>query len=258
MKLYSYVKKGIAHRNGVCEDTVLADKTISKGEYLMVDLNEYFFAGVADGVGGRSSGEVASGFTMLRLAQMDAESMTLSAMRERLEEINVEIRKLSRNNEAFNGMASTLTLFGKVKDGTFVANLGNSRLYQCVEWGGVKQLSLETTDHNLLNDWIRFGEPDGMSIEDIKDTPKAGMLTSYMGMDEEIFKRKLEFEELDLSRTKRVLITSDGVHDYLSYEDIKKFICSESISENMLIRLAQKAIDVGSKDDLSIVVIEDL
>ena len=257
MRLKAYMKKGIAHQNGVCEDTILADGMIVKDNYIEKELGEYFVAGVADGVGGQNAGEIASGLTMLRLAQLDANNITVAELVNTLQQINNEIKSLSVIQEAYRGMASTLTVFGKVSDGIMVANVGNSRLYQCLERNDIKQLNLETTDQNMLNDWIRNGEPEGRTIEDIIGTPQAGILTGYMGMNETMFYKKLEVQSLDISKTKRILITSDGIHDHLSYEDIKNFICSENILENTLIQFAQKAVENGSKDDLSILVIED-
>ena len=256
MRVKAYIKKGIAHQNGVCEDTILADGIIVKDNYIEKELGEYFVVGVADGVGGQNAGEVASGFTMLRLVQVDAKNTTVTSLVHTLQQINQEIKSLSVMQEAYRGKASTLTILGKVSDGIMVANVGNSRLYQFLERQGIKQLHLETTDNTMLNDWISNGEPEGRTIEGIIGTPEADILTGYMGMNETMFDKKLKVYSLDISKTKRILITSDGIHNYLSYEDIKNFICSDNLSENVFIQLAQKAIENGSKDDLSILVIE--
>lgn len=256
MRVKAYIKKGIAHQNGVCEDTILADGIVVKDNYIEKELDEYFVVGVADGVGGQNAGEVASGFTMLKLAQVEAKNVTVASLVHTLQQINNEIKSLSVMKEAYRGMASTLTILGKVSDDIMVANVGNSRLYQCVERQDIKQLHLETTDHTMLNDWIRNGEPEGRTIESIIGTPQADTLTGYIGMSEAAFDKKLEVCSLDITKTKRILITSDGIHNHLSFEDIKHFICSDNLTENAFVQLAQKAIANGSKDDLSVLVIE--
>ena len=256
MKLYAYVKKGLLHKEGVCEDTVLAGTTLLKGGYLEMELPERFLVGVADGVGGEEAGEIASGLTMLRLAELDAGKLTKENLRIKLEEINEEILAVGKDHWEFQRMSSTLMLCGIVGDGTFYASVGNSRLYRCVMRNGIRQLSKESEDHTLLNDLIRFGEPEELCVEDIINTPRAKMLTSHVGMHKEMFSRKLEMGEMEFSNTVRYILTSDGIHDHIGYEDLKQFVCQEKMSCQLLENIIQKAIDAGSKDDLSIVVIE--
>lgn len=256
MKLYGYVKKGLSHENGVCEDTVLAGNVLLKGGYLELELQEQFLVGVADGVGGEEAGETASGLTMLRLAELDATMITKADVKRKLEEINQQVWNLGREHWDFQGMSSTLILCGMLRDGAFWANVGNSRLYRCVDRNGILQLCSESEDHTLLNDLIRFGEPQELRVEDVIDTPRGKMLTSHIGMTEQHFRRKLEMEELEMSNTVRVVLTSDGIHDHLSYEELKQFICCESMSREALEEVAQKAVEAGSRDDLSVVVIE--
>lgn len=256
MKAYAYVKKGLSHKKGVCEDTVLVGNTVLKGGYLEQELPEYFLVGVADGVGGEASGEIASGLTMLRLAELDAAKLTMEEVKSKLDEVSGEIYAVGKDHSDFSEMSSTLILGGVVTDGEFFANVGNSRLYRCVERNGIRQLSSESEDHTLLNDLMRFGEPEELSIGDVINTPKAGLLTSYVGMPRQAFKRKLEVEELEFEGTVRFVLTSDGIHDHISYEDLKRFICGETMSERELEEVIEKAVEAGSKDDLSVVVIE--
>lgn len=260
-KAYGYVRKGLSHKNGVCQDKVLLGNTICGGGFVQVELADEFLAGVADGVGGHKAGEYASGLTMLYLSQIEADRENWQQIREILADINSIVRATGKSQEAFEGMASTLTLLGVKKSGNFYMQLGNSRLYKVVNKDGDRMLVKVTDDHNNYFKWMQEGvRPEhlaGLGEEELKQCPEAFYLTSYVGMTDERFGRELDCQEV--SRTdavERFFLTSDGVHDHLNYEELQELFCDRDDPESLLKAVADKAVENGSRDDISVVLLE--
>lgn len=259
-KAYGYVRKGLSHKNGPCQDKVLLGNTVCGGGFVQAELAGEFLAGVADGVGGHKAGEYASGLTMLYLSQIEADMESQRQIRGILADINGIVRATGKSQEAFNGMASTLTLLCVKESGSFFMQLGNSRLYKVINIDGDRVLTKVTNDHNNYYKWIQEGViPErlaGLDEEELKQCPEASYLTSFVGMDEERFERELDCQNVSADQVERFFLTSDGVHDYLCYDDLDELFCGSDTPETLLKAIADKAAENGSRDDISIVLLE--
>ena len=58
-----------------------------------------------------------------------------------------------------------------------------------------------------------------------------------------------------LNQCKRILLSSDGIHEYVSTDELEDFILGDINKETMQ-KIADKARDNGSEDDKTIVVID--
>ena len=58
-----------------------------------------------------------------------------------------------------------------------------------------------------------------------------------------------------LANASRILITSDGIHDFVDVEMLEKFL-TEDIDASTMRELSHTARQLGSEDDISIMVIE--
>lgn len=260
-KAYGYVRKGISHENGVCQDKTLLGNTICGGGFVQAELEDEFLAGVADGVGGKKAGEYASGLTMLYLSQIEVKRETMEQIREVLADINSIVRATGKSQEAFEGMASTVTVLGVKESGSFCMQLGNSRLYKVANFGGERILAQVTQDHNNYFKWMKEGQvPEhlaGLSNEELLGCREASYLTSYVGMPDKRFEQELECYEISLAdEVERIFITSDGVHDHLSFEELYELFCSGREPEPLLKAVADRAMQKGSEDDISVVLLE--
>lgn len=262
-KAYGYVKKGLSHKNSPCQDKVLLGNTICGGGFVQVELEDEFLAGVADGVGGQKAGEYASGLTMLYLSQIEAKRENREQVREILADINSIVRATGKSQEAFEGMASTLTLLGVKESESFYMQLGNSRLYEVVNKEGERHLNLKSMDHNNYSKWMQEGLiPEylvGLGDEELKQRPEAFYLTSYVGMPDGKFEQELDCQEISLTDgVERIYITSDGIHDHLHYDELKELFCSSEKPELLLKAVADRAVENGSRDDISIILLENV
>src|SRR4028118_1624167 len=88
---------------------------------------------VADGMGGHSSGEVASQMAVELISRnyySDNESDAPGALRKSVESANTEIFITSMTNRKFFGMGTTIIALVLLNDRAFAAHVGDSRLYR--------------------------------------------------------------------------------------------------------------------------------
>lgn len=56
----------------------------------------------------------------------------------------------------------------------------------------------------------------------------------------------------------KLLLTSDGIHDYIKEEEIKKILISTKNIQINIDKLIEKAKENNSKDDISVLIIDNL
>lgn len=242
MTVYGYVQRGIHHRGGICQDTVLLGNIVMGEGSASVSLPKNFLLGVADGVGGMCAGDVASGLAMSALSRLDCGEKSAEEVCDLLCQVNALIREIGSRSEVCRRMASTFVGLHMYKGEATVIWAGNSRLYQVTD-GDVQQL---TTDHNQKNDWLESGR---------MGFGRGDALTVYLGMPEEGLENRLESEQIYLPGTKRIFLTSDGVHDHIPKEALRALFLSDGKEEDVIAKIAAAALENGSTDDISIVML---
>ncbi|MEZ4362205.1 MAG: protein phosphatase 2C domain-containing protein [Kofleriaceae bacterium] len=185
-----------------------------------VDSAGSFFI-VADGMGGHAAGEVAS-------------EMAVATVRERLEAARPQLAKfaaapndpgrralvqllqdavLSAHQAVFqrgsteedkNGMGTTLDVLLVSGAEAFIAHVGDSRTYLIRE-GRASQL---TTDHTYAEVMVIEGK---LTIEEAQVSQLRNILVNAIGVSAEV---GVEMAHLELRRDDRLLLCSDGLHDY--------------------------------------------
>ena len=244
MTVYGYVRKGTHHWGGVCQDTVMLGNLVMGEGSMSVSLPENydFMLGVADGVGGMRAGDVASGLAMSTLSRLDCGAQSAENVCRLLFRVNALIREIGRKSMDCYSMASTFVGFHMHRGEASVIWAGNSRLYQVTE-GDVQQL---TVDHNQKNDWLESGQ---------KGSGRGDALTVYLGMSEGRLEARLDREPIYLPGTKRIFLTSDGVHDHIPEAELRALFLSEGSEEELPAKIAEAALKCGSTDDISVVML---
>ena len=143
-------------------------------------------------------------------------SSDLEGLLDALERINSRIGELGESGADRRGMGCTLTVLCSCPEGMFVAWLGNSRLYKLFGRGMVSL----TVDHNLGRDEARAGNLTEEELDGLMHSGEASCLTSYMGMPDEEFTEKVELRRLNAEAKDAFLLTTDGVHDWLVYDEL--------------------------------------
>lgn len=232
----------VRHNN---EDMILIDdKFIRNNSYwTMADTSasDRYLIALADGMGGHSSGEVASSEVLHNLqyyfsdlpASLDVENFN-EAIFEWLESINNIIDSKGRVEPRFSGMGTTLVAVAYYNSDFYWMNCGDSRLYR-LHGTALKQLS---TDHSLSN---LMGSDTHSNV--ITNCIGGGCKTSFIDM----VLCTPEVTEGDV-----LLLCSDGLTDMLT--DIELLSLLENGADAS--KLCKAAEMAGGYDNVSAVVIK--
>jgi serine/threonine protein phosphatase PrpC len=220
---------------------------------------------VADGIGGQSSGEVAS-----KLAISSAEDFVIRSRSEDMtwpipyrEELSLEqnrllaaahvashrIHDLSKRNPSMKGMGTTLV--GVIIEGDHLAvvNIGDSRLYK-IRNLQIKQI---TQDHTVVGEQERMGL---LTKEQACQHPQRHVLTSALGIGV-IESIRIDSFLVDIVENDLYLICSDGLNDMLSDREILATITA--VEDTSLKKIGQSLIEeanlAGGQDNITIILL---
>ena len=210
---------------------------------------------VADGMGGERAGEQASTMAIeiipRELAEvLSDESMEPGAVTEELRracvEANSEIIGLGSIEEDFENMGTTVVIALVRGNKLYVAGLGDSRAY-LIRPGSTEQL---TADHSLTQALVEAG---AIKPEDAKSHQFRNVLWKFLGSPEA--DKGPDVRTVDLQPGDRVLLASDGLTGVVSAEDLAECALRHDDPQACCEELVQKALDQGSKDNVTCIVI---
>lgn len=227
-----------------------------------VDTAGHFFI-VADGMGGHAAGEVASA--------MAVESMrdALAALRPQIEAFAINptdegrhglvaileesVRKTHQavfdrgGREADKkGMGTTLDAVLVADGEAFVAHVGDSRTY-LIRGGSAAQV---TTDHTVAEVLVIEGK---LSPEEARLSPLRTILVNALGVSPDV---GVELAHLKLRREDKLLLCSDGLHDYFPSDAEIAELLTEKGGQDGLSRLVELAKQRGGHDNITGVLVE--
>lgn len=236
MNVIAVTQKGINKTEN--EDRIIVGKSVIANGTLYADVDDGVLA-VADGVGGQNAGAVASHFVANRLSVVNEISV------EKLSEINNELLKFSESNENLKGMATTLSGVFFFGGKTQLFSIGNTRVYLLQSRKYLKQV---TTDDTTLNYLLAMGQ---LKPEDADNFERKNEITACLGGGtSDLFRMKVSYIE---SINTPIMITSDGIHDYLSIDQMEETIEEFGLTESSCLELIKAARKNGSVDDASII-----
>jgi protein phosphatase len=185
-----------------------------------VDPDLRFFV-VADGMGGHAAGEVASAMAVEQVknaltsarADLDAFVANPTDEKRRIVVAVLENSVRAAHQAVFmrgaqetdkQGMGTTLDVLLVTGAEAFIAHVGDSRTYLLRE-GKAVQI---TTDHTVAEVLVIEGK---LSIEEAQSSPLRTILVNAIGVSPDV---GVEMSHVRLSQGDRLLLCSDGLHDY--------------------------------------------
>lgn len=236
MKIIAITQKGPSKTEN--EDRIIVGKNIIAEGIFQTQLPNGIVA-VADGVGGNNAGAVASHYIAKKLSILNIVSDN------ELSKINKELLSLSFECPDYEKMATTLSGVSFHDGVTQVFSIGNTRVYLLQGGKYLKQL---TTDDTTLNYLLTTGQ---LSPEEAKSFDRKNEITAcFGGGAAHLFKMKCNTIE---SLSSPFIITSDGIHDYISIDLMEDIIAANGITVSAYKAIISAARNAGSKDDVSIV-----
>ncbi|MBQ8379286.1 MAG: serine/threonine-protein phosphatase [Clostridia bacterium] len=211
---------------------------------------------VADGLGGYSSGEVASQMAVNSIK--DNFELNLDVLRASDEEkikqffkqliivTNDKVFDVQKSNKKYNGMGTTITLVGKVNNKLYYESVGDSRLYYIdANKENIEQI---TVDDTYVNELLK---KKLIKKSEVENHPQKHMLTKAIG----IF-NKIDTQVDILEKDKGYLIlTTDGLTNMLTNEDIL-----QTVRLNRFLALSDIFVEAanrnGGTDNITVIVVE--
>lgn len=217
----------------------------------VVEKDTALLAVVCDGIGGGNAGEIASKMVtdMLRESFLETENFkSLDAIKvwfhKHVKEINKAVYHESLIVSSYHGMGTTLVACIVSRFGTVAFNIGDSRIYEYRN----NELLLLSHDQTYAYEMYLRNE---ITLEDVDNHPRRNVLMNAVGIDETIRFETIEIE----SGWDLLLLSSDGLHGYVSKEDINSALNNESLID-VRNQLMTRAYEAGAFDNVSIVLLK--
>ncbi|HKZ52881.1 MAG TPA: protein phosphatase 2C domain-containing protein [Candidatus Acidoferrales bacterium] len=209
---------------------------------------------VADGMGGHSSGQVASQLCVERLpveflkvfpASAAAEPERGMALKQAVEATNQVVYASAHENAANKGMGTTLTSAWLVGSRAIVAQVGDSRAYHLHE-GSFTQLTRDQTVLNSVSEVER---------QALLNTPFENMLLQALGAMTQL---DVVITTTELAAGDYLLLCSDGLYRVVSPEQMAEVLKGPEPLRKKAENLIQKANDGGGPDNITVILCEVL
>ncbi|SMF22004.1 PP2C family protein-serine/threonine phosphatase [Pseudobacteriovorax antillogorgiicola] len=212
--------------------------------------SEHGLVVVADGIGGRKGGEVASKMAVdgMKQAYLSCDSLRHEEVSpfliKSIDKVNQSIIKHGKKHSEVEGLATTLNCLLFVGEKAYICHLGDSRTYLYYK-ANMWQL---TFDHNIENYVERGWLPD----ETLMNNSKPGALVRALGLAEEC---DVDIYEINLKPGEILITCSDGLTSMVSDSEIRKIVQANS---HQLHHLPKLLVDTanrnGGQDNITVAI----
>ncbi|MDR2209281.1 MAG: protein phosphatase 2C domain-containing protein [Azoarcus sp.] len=206
---------------------------------------------LADGMGGHSSGDLASAMTihyvldrLLATAEKNENPDYASALTNSIIDANAAIRSAGKQSAAAYPMGATF-VGALLSPGELIyAHVGDSRLYLLRE-GTLTQLS---RDHTLIQESIDAGN---LTVEMAQNHPCQGLLTRGLGVQDKV---EPDTGICTLHPGDRLLLCTDGLTDMINEHEIARLLGMSVRADEVAKSLIEAANFAGGRDNVSVIV----
>ncbi len=217
---------------------------------------------LADGMGGYSGGEVASGIavqvitdylqehlsSLKKIGEIDNKSgFTYESLlaEQAISLANVAIKETALQDPQRHQMGTTIVVVIFYDNRMTVAHIGDSRLYRRRH----QQLEQITRDHSLLQELVDKGF---YTEEEARSSLNKNVLTRALGTDDAV---KIDKHEEVVLPEDLYLLCTDGLSDMLLDKEIDSLLVEAGNQpEEAVMRLVSGANNAGGLDNVSVVV----
>ena len=217
--------------------------------YVMVDRGVFI---VADGVGGSSSGEIASRTATRFISQYvednpldpkwDEEEVRLYFIK-CLNQTNEMILEMANMFEENNGMATTIVVSYISGSIMYVFNLGDSRAYLFRD----NEIEQITEDHTYVNHLVQRGK---ITPEEALIHPDRNQITKALGAESKIYP---DMFVVSLEADDMVIMCTDGLYVEVPINDIKNIISGANTMSEACSEMVDLANLNGGSDNITVI-----
>ena len=240
----AYIKTAVGTNKKIDEDTVVAGKSIICNSSFTASVVEGPIA-IADGVGGNAAGDIAS----YEVCECLSECKKVTF--QHFQSINKILLDMSKSNPEYRNMATTLSGIFINTDSPVITmfHVGNTRIYALQANRYLKQLTNDDTTVNFL---VKTGR---LTEEEAEHYSGRNEITACFGGGKEQL-LQMRIEDIPVDTYSMLLMTSDGIHDTLSIDEMEDAIEEGGDWMSAICVLIDKAKAKGSTDDCTAIIVE--
>lgn len=228
--------KGLNPKRSANEDSLLA--LPERGLFL-----------VADGVGGRLGGAVASRMAVdifsKVFSQRHRDDLRI-IIESTIELCNQKIYEGARSDPNLGGMATTLAMVAVDGTRAIVAHVGDSRVYRFDRKG----LICLTEDHSEVHEALRAGL---ITPEQAARHPRRNVISRALGAEIEV---EPDIREIEIDERTSFMLCSDGVTRHVTDDEIARLMKNGQRPQAVCDRLKQLCYQGGAEDNLTAIVVD--
>ncbi|MDF2590931.1 MAG: protein serine/threonine phosphatase [Clostridia bacterium] len=245
-------------------------RKVNEDDFLCLKLNDLlkiknpeadlYLCVVADGMGGRNAGEVASSMAVNEIVEFikekhinvllekgTPEEQIFDLIREAIRYSNDCIYKKSLLNSEFIGMGTTLSMILIKENTLFYGHVGDSRIYIIRK----NEITKITEDHSLVAELVKQGT---IKPEEAVSHPQKNIITRALGTEYNI---EADLGKHEMVQGDYVLLCSDGLSNLIEDNEIMKIVLSAKDVDLACDNLILKAKENGGFDNITVVVIHN-
>lgn len=207
---------------------------------------------VADGVGGRRGGQVASQtvvdvFKQAFNDQPHRQNDLLTVLKQTINLSNRSIYDSANELAELQGMATTVALVAALNDNrAIIGHVGDSRVYR---FDG-RDLICETEDHSEVNDAVRSGV---LSAAQAARHPRRNVINRAIGAEADV---EADFKIVPLNEHTSFLLCSDGVTRHLNDAELSELMRANIHPQKFCAQIKEICFERGAEDNLTAVVVD--
>lgn len=223
------------------DDRLLINQKISRSGNLALSVEDHCLAAVFDGVGGEAFGDEAAELAALFLSVMDpmeVSTESISGWLEKANQIILSRQALDRSHANMSTTTAGLVIQG---DNFFAFNIGDSRIYRFRN----PYLHRLSVDHSMSQDMQNLGLT--------ADAAHSHVITRFLGGESakpHLVDGTEQYLENDL-----FLLCTDGLWSFIEESELQSTLKEMDDLASCCANLVQKAIDNGSDDNISVLMI---
>lgn len=220
-------------------------RDINEDAYL--DRSDLGLWAVADGMGGHTAGDVASGMICEALNAVSppkALSKFLDEVESRLLRVNAKLRAIAKGNESQTIGSTVAALIARERHAVCVW-AGDSRIYRC-RGGQIVQI---TQDHALVEELVEKGILTRLQAS---SHPQGNLVTRAIGATDTL---KLDLEIVELQPGDIFIICSDGLDKEVNPSEMLEIAQREN-DRSLSDTLVDLALSRGSRDNVTVVAVQ--
>ncbi|AKJ06283.1 protein phosphatase [Archangium gephyra] len=215
---------------------------------------------VADGMGGHSSGEIASKIAVEELAEffrmtsrdqdatwpfkMDkARNYDENRLATGIKLANKSIFDKASTDQKYKGMGTTIVSVHFTDAAAYVGHVGDSRVY-FFRQGVLRQV---TEDHSLLNDYLKAKK---LTPEEIENFPHKNVIVRALGMKDTV---AVDVAKVEPQQGDIFLLCSDGLSGMVTDPQMQDILTRTSELEKACSQLIDMANAAGGNDNVTCV-----